>query len=79
MMELSLPLLCGVPNGFMLEDVAGGSLTELGLLERPIATKDGVGVPSDMPGHGIVFDKSALAACASDSAAVKESFTGGSK
>jgi L-alanine-DL-glutamate epimerase-like enolase superfamily enzyme len=79
MMELSLPLLCGVPNGFMLEDVVGGSLTELGLLEIPIATRNGVGVPSDRPGHGIVFDKTALAACSVDSAAVRSSFSGGSK
>src|SRR5690606_319974 len=79
MMELSLPLLCAVPNAFMLEDVVGGSLTELGLLENPIATRDGIGVPLDVPGHGIVFDRAALDACAVTSAEVRASFSGGSK
>ena len=79
MMELSLPLLCAVPNAFMLEDVVGGSLTELGLLENPIATRDGIGVPLDVPGHGIVFDRAALDACSVTSAEVRASFSGGSK
>jgi L-alanine-DL-glutamate epimerase-like enolase superfamily enzyme len=79
MMELSLPLLCAVPNGFMLEDVVGGSLTELGLLEHPIATREGVGTPLDVPGHGIVFNKTALEASRTTSEQVRQSFSGGSK
>jgi L-alanine-DL-glutamate epimerase-like enolase superfamily enzyme len=79
MMELSLPLLCAVPNGFMLEDVVGGSLTELGLLEHPIATREGVGTPLDVPGHGIVFNKTALDASRTTSEQVRQSFSGGSK
>jgi L-alanine-DL-glutamate epimerase-like enolase superfamily enzyme len=79
MMEISLPLLCGVPNGYMLEDVVGGSFTELGLIENPILTRDGVGTPLDVPGHGIAFSRSALDACRTNSAELKKSFKGGSK
>ena len=61
MMELSLHLLCAVRNGYMLENVTGGSFTELGILEVPITVEGGVGKPSDLPGHGIVFDRSKLA------------------
>ena len=62
MMELSLHLLCGIDNGFMLEDVVGGSLTELGLLAEPIRVEAGVGTPPDRPGHGMVFDIAAVRA-----------------
>ncbi len=79
MMEISLPLLCGVRNAFMLEDVAGGGFTELGLLEVPIRTQNGVGTPSQTPGHGIVFDKSALARHQVDARTTAAQFTGGSK
>ncbi len=79
MMELSLHLLCGVQNSFMLENVVGGSLTELGLLETPIEVKDGMGVPSELPGHGIVFDREALGKHLLDPAKLRDSFAGGSK
>lgn len=79
MMELSLPLLCGVQNSFMLEDVVGGSLTELGLLQTPIRIQNGVGVPSDLPGHGIVLDMDAVRAHALTPERVRQSFAGGSK
>lgn len=61
MMEISLQLLCGVQNAFMLENVVGGSFSELGLLETPITVEGGVGVPPDRPGHGIQFLPSELA------------------
>jgi len=77
MMELSVHLLCGVQNAYMLENVVGGSLTELGLLEVPITVKNGLGIPSELPGHGIVFNKSALAKHVLDPAAIQ--FVGGSK
>ena len=48
MMELSLQLLCGVTNSFMLENVIGGSFTELGLLEEPI---EGEGCRRNAPGQ----------------------------
>ncbi|WP_240422087.1 mandelate racemase/muconate lactonizing enzyme family protein [Paenibacillus periandrae] len=79
MMELSLQLLCGVQNSFMLENVVGGSFTELGLLEVPIVVKNGIGIPSDLPGHGIVFNKEKLASYELDSASVQKTFVGGSK
>lgn len=60
MLELSGSLLCAIPNGLILEDVEGGSLTELGVLEEPMPVKDGYWYPSQRPGHGIAFDKSAL-------------------
>jgi L-alanine-DL-glutamate epimerase-like enolase superfamily enzyme len=79
MMELSLHLLCGVQNSYMLENVVGGSLTELGLLEVPIHVKDGIGIPSDLPGHGMVFNKGALSNYKLDSSTIRNSFSGGSK
>lgn len=79
MMELSLHLLCGVPNSHMLENVVGGTLTELGLLEVPITVENGVGIPSDLPGHGIVFDKEALKSYVLNSSTIRNSFKGGSK
>lgn len=79
MMELSLQLLCGVPNAFMLEDVIGGSLTELGLLEEPIVVKNAVGTPPARPGHGVVFNRRALDAVELDKTALRSSFKGGSK
>lgn len=79
MMELSLQCLCGVENGFMLEDVVGGSLTKLGLLEEPIVVTDGIGTPSVRPGHGIVVDWAKVRASAVMSADVRRTFRGGSK
>lgn len=60
MLELSVHGLCAVPNGLILEDLAGGSLTELGLLAEPIRVVDGALAPPARPGHGIVFDTAAL-------------------
>ncbi|MDX6806192.1 mandelate racemase/muconate lactonizing enzyme family protein [Terrihabitans rhizophilus] len=79
MMELSLHLLCGVPNAFMLENVIGGSLTELGLLEEPIAVVNGIGVPPDRPGHGIVLNKAALKPHELTGERARAAFMGGSK
>lgn len=79
MMELSLHLLCGVQNSYMLENVVGGSLTELGLLEVPIIVQHGVGIPSTIPGHGIIFDRSALAPHLLDASRLRNTFAGGSK
>jgi hypothetical protein len=63
----------------MLEDVVGGSLTELGLLEEPILVRDGVGIPSSRPGHGIVPNWSAIKAAELTSDTVRGAFSGGSK
>jgi L-alanine-DL-glutamate epimerase-like enolase superfamily enzyme len=79
MMELSLHMLCGVANGFMLENVIGGSFTELGLVSEPIVVENGVGVPPARPGHGVVFDRAALAKVRLTSETIRQDFTGGSK
>jgi L-alanine-DL-glutamate epimerase-like enolase superfamily enzyme len=60
LMELSVHLLCGVSNGYILENVKGGSLTELGLLEVPVLVKDGYCRPSEEPGHGIRLNRAEL-------------------
>ena len=63
----------------MLENVVGGSLTELGLLAEPIVIKDGIGQSSQIPGHGLVFDWSAIARHALTSEGIRNNFSGGSK
>jgi L-alanine-DL-glutamate epimerase-like enolase superfamily enzyme len=79
MMEISLQLLCGVSNAFMLEDVVGGSFSSLGLLAAPIETVHGRGVPSDWPGLGLIFDDEALRRVRLVPRDVRTSFRGGSK
>ena len=59
-MELSVQALCAVPNGLILEDLQGGSLTDLGILAEPIRVVNGELSPPARPGHGIVFDPGAL-------------------
>jgi L-alanine-DL-glutamate epimerase-like enolase superfamily enzyme len=58
--ELSGSLLCAVPNALILEDVEGGSLTELDMLAEPLPVRNGYWVPPQRVGHGIVFSQSAL-------------------
>ena len=60
MMELSIHALCAVPNGLVLEDLRGGSLTDLGILVEPIRVNHGELAPASRPGHGIVLDSKAL-------------------
>jgi len=59
--ELTLPALCAVPNGLVLEWVRGGTLGELGVLAEPMRLEDGVAYASPGPGHGVVLDRDALA------------------
>jgi L-alanine-DL-glutamate epimerase-like enolase superfamily enzyme len=59
-MELSIHALCAVPNGLILEDLQGGSLTDLGILAEPIRVEQGELAPPGRPGHGIVLDEAAL-------------------
>ena len=49
-----------MPNGLILEDLQGGSLTDLGILAEPIRVVNGELSPPARPGHGIVFDPGAL-------------------
>jgi len=63
----------------MLEDVVGGSLTELGLLAEPIRVERGIGTPSSRPGHGIVVDMAAVRAHALTPEGVRRGFSAASK
>ncbi len=58
--KMSVHALCAVPNGLILEDLKGGSLTDLGVLVEPIRVKNGALSPPARPGHGIVLDRKAL-------------------
>ncbi|MEV6899630.1 mandelate racemase/muconate lactonizing enzyme family protein [Amycolatopsis sp. NPDC051372] len=60
LLELSGSLACAVPNALYVEDVRGGSLTELGALAEPHPVIDGAWQPSDRPGHGLMLDEKAL-------------------
>jgi len=59
--ELTLPALCAIPNGLVLEWVRGGTLGELGVLAEPMRLENGVAHASSAPGHGVVLDRDALA------------------
>lgn len=58
--ELSVQALCGVENGYILEDIEGGSLTDLGLLDEPFVVQGGMASPPPRPGHGIIFSEAAI-------------------
>jgi hypothetical protein len=55
-----------LPSAHILENIDGGSLSDLGALAEPIRISDGYFLPPDLPGHGIIFDRAALAAHAVD-------------
>lgn len=57
MLELSAQVLCAVPNGYIAEDIKGGSLSALKVLRTPVRVVDGYFTPSDLPGHGLDFDR----------------------
>jgi L-alanine-DL-glutamate epimerase-like enolase superfamily enzyme len=59
--EITLPALCAIPNGLVLEWVRGGTLGELGVLASPLRLEHGVAHASAAPGHGVVLDRDALA------------------
>jgi L-alanine-DL-glutamate epimerase-like enolase superfamily enzyme len=60
MMELSGQLLCALPDAYILENIDGGSLTDLKALAQPLPIVDGYFVPPEKPGHGIEFDRDYL-------------------
>jgi L-alanine-DL-glutamate epimerase-like enolase superfamily enzyme len=61
MMEISGQLLCCLPNGHIVENIDGGSLTDIEALAEPIEVRNGFFASSDKVGHGIVFDRDFLA------------------
>ena len=67
MMEFSSQLLCCLPHAHILENIDGGSLTDLGALAQPIRITDGWFTPPNQPGHGISFDRAVLAGHAVES------------
>ncbi|MEO8136316.1 MAG: mandelate racemase/muconate lactonizing enzyme family protein [Betaproteobacteria bacterium] len=61
MMELTGQVLCCLPNSYILENIDGGSLSDLRALVRPFRIVDGYFTPPmDVLGHGIEFDREAL-------------------
>lgn len=62
MMELTGQVLCALPNAYILENIDGGSLTDLRALTTPIRLVEGFFIPPERPGHGIEFDRDYLAA-----------------
>ena len=59
--ELSVHALCAVPNGFILENVTGGSFAELGITSAPLDWRDGVFIAPETPGHGLRLNSEVLA------------------
>jgi L-alanine-DL-glutamate epimerase-like enolase superfamily enzyme len=72
LMELSVSLLCAVPNGMILENVKGGSLNEMGVLQHPIIVENGVAKPPQIPGHGVIFDDKKLSPYRVDRLALRQ-------
>ena len=63
MMELSGQVLCTLANGHIVENIDGGSLSDLGALEVDGETPgivDGHFRPNTKPGHGLTFDLEAF-------------------
>jgi hypothetical protein len=69
----------GIDNGYPVEDVIGGSLTEFGLLAEPIQVEASVGTPPNRPGLGMVLDTPAVRVHALTPEVARHSFSGGSK
>lgn len=59
-LELSRHLVAGVSNGFMVENIFGGNLSDLGVVEEPVAIERGRTHLSERPGHGVKFLKDVL-------------------
>lgn len=61
MMELTGQVLCCLPNAYILENIDGGSLTDLAALKEPLRIVDGYFTPPpNKIGHGIEFDRAYL-------------------
>jgi len=60
MMEITGQVLCCLPNAHILEDIDGGSLTDLKAIVDPIRIVDGYYTPPQKIGHGIEFDRAYL-------------------
>ena len=79
LMELSLPALCAAPNARYLEDVVGGSLSELRLSDSGVSRAGSMTQAPVAPGHGVQFRPEALVDHALSPERLRLSFQGGSK
>lgn len=68
-LELSMHLIAAIANGYMVENILGSNLADLGIAE-PVEVRNGRIRLPDRPGHGTVFDWSALARYRVDPATV---------
>lgn len=59
-LELSRHLVAGVANGFMVENIFGGNLSDLDMVEEPVAITRGRTRLPERPGHGVVFRQDVL-------------------
>ncbi len=61
-LELSCHLVAAIRNGFLVENIFGGNLSDLGIVKQPIDVfKWRVALPQQ-PGHGVVFQRDKLQA-----------------
>lgn len=60
-MELMAHLGCGLPNIQLFEGLKGASLSEMGIISQSCQVVNGTVRPGEEPGHGITFDRPALA------------------
>jgi L-alanine-DL-glutamate epimerase-like enolase superfamily enzyme len=61
-LELSCHLVGGIRNGFLVENIFGGNLSDLGVVEEPLQVDKGRIVLPQRPGHGVAFRRDVLAA-----------------
>ncbi len=59
-MEISASLCASVRNLYLVEDTAGGTLSELGAIVDEQRVKDGTYVPSTEPGLGVTWNRDVL-------------------
>nr|WP_241029748.1 mandelate racemase/muconate lactonizing enzyme family protein [Citrobacter sp. ku-bf4] len=60
-MELMAHLGCGLSNIQLFEGLKGASLSEMGIISQSCQVINGTIRPGEEPGHGITFDRPALA------------------
>jgi L-alanine-DL-glutamate epimerase-like enolase superfamily enzyme len=60
-LELSAHLLAAVPNGWMVENIFGGNLADFGIVDEAPEVEGARVRLGARPGHGVVFNETALA------------------
>lgn len=61
-LELSCHLVGAIRNGYLVENIFGGNLSDLGVVEQPITVTRGRIALPQQPGHGVVFHRDRLGA-----------------